>query len=268
MPSPILIQFGSFQLRWYGVFAGLALLTAYLILSLRIKKSPLTADDISTLLGTCAIFGISGARLEYIRRFWDFYTDDFSGIFRIWEGGLVFQGGFILAVLAVLLLCRLKKWSVGSVGDLMALALPCAHAVSRIGCLLNGCCFGAPSSSCLAVQYPAVNNDVLQTQIFLGQVPADATTPLPVLPTQAIETLWCLIVAAVIYYCEKKDILKNRRFFIYILGYSIGRFFLEFLRGDYHQASGLTPAQWTTAWIIPVTIAVMVWSSYKKPASK
>lgn len=256
MPSPIIFQIGALQIRWYGLFAAIAVIVTYAILSLRLKKTTIKPDDMTTLLTLCVLLGVIGARLEYVRRFWGVYfADNPMAIFRVWEGGLVFQGGFILAFIGALILCKIKRWSVGEVADLLAPALPVGHAVARLGCLLNGCCFGMPWNHFGAIKYPATGNDVLQTQIFLGLIPNNATETLPVLPIQALEALWCLIIAAIILLCEKKGILNKFRFFIYVLGYSIGRFFIEFLRGDYHQTSGLTPAQMTTAFvIIPATL--------------
>lgn len=258
LPGPVILQIGAFQLRWYGLLAAIALLVSYAFLMARVKKTSIKADDVTTLLTLCVLLGIAGARIEYVRRFWGtYFSQNPLAVFRIWEGGLVFQGGFILALLGALLLCKIKHWSIGDMGDLFAPVLPVGHAIARIGCLLNGCCFGMPWRHFGAVQYPATGNDVLNTQIFLEQIKNDAQTPLPVLPIQAIEALWCLAVAALILLCEKRGFLGKYRFFIYVMGYSIGRFFLEFFRGDYHQTSGLTPAQWTTVLIIiPVTIAV------------
>lgn len=268
MPDPVILSIGAFQLRWYGLFAALALLGTYAILSLRVKKSPLKSDDLSTILTFCVIFGLIGARLEYVRRFWsESFADDPMGVWRVWEGGLVFQGGFILAAIAVWLLCLYKKWPVGGVADLMAPALPVGHAIARLGCLFNGCCFGIPWKHFGGIQYPASGNDVLHTQFLLGQLPEGTITPLPVLPIQALEALWCLLIAGAILLCERMGLLKKRLFFLYLIGYSIGRFFLEFLRGDYHQNGGLTPAQWTTAaLILPVTIAILLWASFRRPS--
>lgn len=265
LPSATIFTLGHFQLRWYGLFAALALLTGYGMLALRRRRSHLTLEEISALLNCSVLFGILGARLEYVRRFWgESFSRNPLGVFRIWEGGLVFQGGFILALVAILVLCRRRKWSMGRIGDLMAPALPAAHAVARLGCLFNGCCFGKPWSHWGALLYPPDGNDVLHTQALQGLLPPGATAPLPVFPVQALEALWCLLLTCAILLAEKRGWLNHRRFFLYLFGYSLGRLLLEFLRGDYHHTELLTPAQWTTALLIlPATLAALLWSRRK-----
>lgn len=270
LPDAVILSQGPLQLRWYGLFAALAMLTGYAMMHFRRKNTHLLADDLNTLLLTCVVAGLVGARLEYVRRFWgESFAGDPLAVFRVWEGGLVFQGGFVVALLAVWALCRWRHWREGEIADFLAPALPTAHAVARLGCLFNGCCFGIPWSHWGAVLYPTRGNDVMHTQKLLGLLPEDATAPLPVLPVQALEALWCLAVAGVILLAEKRGWLKGRRFFLYLFGYSIGRFLLEFLRGDYHQNGGLTPAQWTTALLIlPATLAVFLWCTWKNARTK
>ncbi len=273
LPSPVIFSLGHFQLRWYGFFAVLAMLTGYGVMAMRRKRYGFRWEDLSLLLNASVIFGVIGARLEFVRRFWgELFAPDLLGVFRVWEGGLVFQGGFVVAAVAIFFLCRRKKWSVGRVGDLMAPALPAAHAVARLGCLFNGCCFGKPWSHWGAVLYPARGNDVLNCQIQQGLLLPQgeaALSPLPVLPVQALETLWCLLVAGVLLLAERRGVAKGRLFFLYLLGYSLGRFLLEFLRGDYHHAGLLTPAQWTTALVIlPATLAAFLWTKSREPSPR
>jgi phosphatidylglycerol:prolipoprotein diacylglycerol transferase len=266
MPQPELIAFGPFALRWYGIFAALAALTFYLLMVWRAKRFSLTIPQISDLLLVCVISGIIGARLEFVRRTWSqYFAQDFLGIFRVWEGGLVFQGGFILAVLAVLWFCRRRKWSIAAIADLTAPALPAAHAVARLGCLLNGCCFGIPWSGFAGVQYPPAVNDVMNIQRQFGFIDASATAPLPCFPVQLLESVWCLIAAVIIYLLERKKILEGRRFLLYVIFYSVGRFTFEFLRGDYPRPGILTPAQWTTLLLVmPATLAVIVFLTIRR----
>ena len=266
MLSPVICHLGPLQVRWYGVFAALAVGIGYLLAAKRAPKVGLNRNDAADLLITCVVVGLVGARLEFVRRFWSLYfADDWLGIFRIWEGGLVFQGGFILALPAFWLLCRLRHWRLGDVGDLMALVVPVGHAIARIGCLLNGCCFGRPWSGPLAVSYPPHVNDVLLSQIANGYLPPEATMPLPVFPVQALEAALCLAIAAAIWLLEKKQILRHQRFTLYMLLYAVGRFLIEFLRGDYRQQVGLTPAQVTSAAVVlPLTAAVILWSLWQR----
>ena len=266
MLSPIICHLGPLQVRWYGVFAALAVLAGYFLAARRAPKFGLNRNDAADLLIVCVVVGIVGARLEYVRRFWDLYfADDWLRIFRVWEGGLVFQGGFLLALPAFWLFCRIRHWRPGDVGDLMALVVPVGHAIARIGCLLNGCCFGRPWAGPFAITYPAVGNEVLFYQVEKGLVPPDAVAPLPVIPVQALEAFVCLAIGGFIWFLEKKQILRYQRFTLYMLLYAVGRFCIEFLRGDYPRGGGLTPAQMTcVAVVLPLTAAVILWSVWRR----
>lgn len=271
LPSPELLRLGPLCIRWYGFCAAISALVSYFLLTRRAKRFNLTEQQVLDVMVVCVLGGVVGARLEYVRRFWDVYfAHDFWGVFRVWEGGLVFQGGFILVVLILCVMCKARKWSLGDIADLTAPVLPIAHAIARVGCLLNGCCFGVPWSH--GVCYPAVGNDVLHQQIAKGYLPLDATAPLPVVPVQLLESLVCLAIAVVIYVLERKQRLAHRRFFIYVLLYSAGRIALEFLRGDYPQSDGLTPAQWTTLVVVlPVTLALLAlvtWMRRRQPLAE
>ena len=267
MPSPIIFTAGAFSLRWYGVFAALACLTFYLLMAVRCRRIRISASQIADLMLLIIISGLAGARLEFVRRFWsDYFADDLLGIFRVWEGGLVFQGGFIMAAIACIIYCVVKKFPIGEVADLVALALPAAHAVARIGCFLNGCCFGRPCRPGFGVVYGVPESGVIHIQRMQGLIAPTATAPLPVVPVQLLESLWCVMLALLIFWMERRRILDHRRFFVYVLLYPVGRFALEFLRGDYcPPPSGLTPAQSTTLFVVlPAVIVAMAVTSARK----
>ena len=266
LPDPEIIRLGPLAIRWYGACAALASIVSYFLLMRRARRFNLKDQQVLDVMLICVLGGMVGARLEYVRRFWSqYYANDFLGIFRVWEGGLVFQGGFILVALILILLCWRRHWSIGDIADLTAPVLPIAHAIARVGCLLNGCCFGIPWKH--GVVYPAAGNEVLQRQIERGLLPPDAVSPLPVVPVQFLESLLCLAIAAVIYLLERRKLLTHRRFLVYVLLYSAGRILLEFLRGDYPQHDGLTPAQWTTLLVVlPVTLAVIGYLTWRRHA--
>ena len=226
MVSPEILSVGCLQLRWYGVCVSLGVIVGYWLMCARAKKYDLNASQCADLIFVGMIFGLIGARAEYVRREWvSLFRDDLLGIFRIWEGGISFQGGLILAAIAICIMCHIRNWKIVDVADLMTPALAAGHAFGRIGCLLNGCCYGNEYHGIFAVQYD-----------FLRE---------PVFPVQAVEALFCLLILAVLLYVEYREKAGGRLFPIYLIVYSVGRFFIEYLRGDYLMASdvALTPAQ-------------------------
>ncbi len=240
--DPAIFTKGAFSIRWYGVMAALGLLAAYLTLHLRAKKYSFTSNNVSDSVFVLAVSGFIGARLLYVIRFWnEVFSKDFLEVFRIYNGGLVFLGGFALAAAAGVVLCRIRKWNIGDFTDFMAPALPLGHAFGRMGCLLNGCCHGFDYDGPMAFQY--------------------AHNSSPSFPLQGIGFIVNICMSALLLWLESKKMFGKRRFLIYLLMYCVARFVLEFGRGDYPPEQlflGLTPAQITCVWLLPLTIIAWI----------
>ena len=204
------------------------------------------------------IGGVIGARILYVLQNWSDFRIRPEEIIRIDHGGLVFYGGFFGAVLAVGLYCRWKKLPVDEVADLAAPVLPLAHAVGRIGCFLNGCCFGKPFSHFPHVQY-LPGSDVQLVQHVKGLCPPDSAAPLPVFPIQLAASLSNLAIFALLMFLEKRVKRRGQLFALYMILYSLARFLIEFGRGDYLTYLGpFTPAQVVCLGLFPAGAALFV----------
>ncbi len=268
MIDPVCFSLGPLSIRWYGIFAAGGMLAFYYLQLTRAKRYNFNANMVSDLTFTCMLAGMIGARLAYVLRFWsaEFAGRGFFEVFKLWQGGLVFQGGFIAAALAAIVLCRIRQWPLPLAADLIGPALPAGHAIARLGCLLNGCCFGRHYSGPLSVVYPSVGNSVLAIQKQQGILPSDATICAPTFPVAGLEALGNLLLCLLLLLLEKKRLCQGRLFLLYVMLYSSMRFSLEFLRGDYLSA-GLTPAQVTSLWVLALTgffwLGMMVWQRLK-----
>ena len=138
--DPIAFQIGALSIRWYGVMAALGFISAMFLLEYNRKFANATKDQCSTLLFLAMISGVLGARIFYVVQFFHYYRDNMWVIIRIDQGGLVFYGGFLLALLTVVVYSRLKKLDIIRILDIFVPALTAAHGLGRIGCFLNGCC--------------------------------------------------------------------------------------------------------------------------------
>lgn len=225
MISPEIVSFGVINLRWYGLCIALGMLAAYFCICFRAKRYGLDASKCADLVFVGMLCGLIGARIEYVRREFAMFSGDWLRVFKIWEGGISFQGGLVLAAAAIVVMCLWRKWRVGDVGDLCAPALAIGHAFGRVGCLLNGCCYGKAHEGFLAVHYPNLDGGVLAIQ--------------------GLEAVLCLAIAAFLLLIEWRKEQRGRLFPLYLIIYSIGRFFIEFGRGDYIYLSpgSFTPAQ-------------------------
>ena len=226
--------------KTYGFCMALGFLAAWQVLSWLCRRTGRAAEPLSNLLMLMMFSGIIGARLEYVREFWgrEFAADPLS-IFKVWQGGLVFYGGLILAIAVFFAWCRVRRESVAPVADLFVTVIPLAHAFGRVGCFFYGCCYGRVSASALAVAFPR-RSPAWVAQVEGGLIPETAQSSLAVLPTQLFEAAAVLGLFAVLLFIFLRN-WKTRPGFTtgcYLVGYSCIRFGIEFLRDDMRQRVG------------------------------
>jgi phosphatidylglycerol:prolipoprotein diacylglycerol transferase len=262
MTDPVAFHLGALAVRWYGIMVATGFLAGYLLIQRRAERYGVPRETAADLVFAALLGGIVGARLFYVIEFWD---DEFRGhflnIFRIYRGGLVFYGGFLGAVGLILFWGRRKNWPFRSLGDLAAPALPLGHALGRVGCFLNGCCFGRPWGGAAAVTYPGVTadgylNGPLYVQRLKGIVDAHAITCEPVFPIQLVASAANAALCVLLLFLERRRCCEGRRFPLYIMLYAGTRMIVEFGRGDYTTSTaGLTPAQVLCLVLFPLGVA-------------
>lgn len=227
--------------KTYGFCMALGFLAAWQVLSWLCRRTGRLVEPLSNLLMMVLFGGIVGARLEYVREFWgrDFASDPIR-VFKIWEGGLVFYGGLILAIVLFLVWCRVRRERVTPVADLFVTVIPLAHAFGRVGCFFYGCCYGRVSTCACAVAFPR-RSPAWVAQVDGGLIPETAQATLPVLPTQLFEAAAVLCLFAVLLFVFLRN-WKTRPGFTtgcYLAGYACIRFGIEFLRDDMRQHVGI-----------------------------
>ena len=233
-------------IKTYGFCMALGFLAAWQILSWLCRRTGRTPEPLSNLLMLMLFSGIVGARLEYVREFWNdpesgFASDPLS-IVKVWQGGLVFYGGLILAILVFFIWCRVRRERVAPVADLFVTVIPLAHAFGRVGCFFFGCCYGCRSESACAVAFPR-HSPAWVAQFKDGLISATAPSALPVLPTQLFEAAALLCLFAVLLFIFLRNWKKRPGFTTgcYLAGYACIRFGIEFLRDDMREHFGKVP---------------------------
>ena len=182
------------------------------------------------MLLSLMISGVLGSRIAYVIEHWSSeFANNPAQIIRIDQGGLMFYGGLILALIVFFLWCLIKKENILKMADLLAAVVPLGHAFGRIGCFFYGCCYGRDSQSWCAVTFPAGSPSWYEHgQRMVG-----------VLPTQLFEAAALLILFAALMVLWR---IKNTRHGLitgaYMIGYAAIRFSLEYLRGDPRAAVG------------------------------
>ena len=153
-------------------------------------------------------------------------------IFKIWRGGLAYYGGFLFATAFGLYYLRRHRLPMWKITDLAGYGIALGLFFGRMGCYLNGCCFGKPTHGFLAAQFPG-RGAAWRAQVDAGLIPAGAPEALPVHPTQLYEALGCLGIFAFLYFwLRPRKRFDGQIFFSFLLLYAVLRSALEALRAD------------------------------------
>ena len=186
---PDLIKFDFLSLHTYGACMAVGFFICW-----KLAEKLSGRRDLSDLLMYLMIGGVAGSRIAYVIEHWQTqFARAPLDIFKVWQGGLMFYGGFILALIVFFVWCRVKKESPLAMSDLICVVLPLGHACGRIGCFFYGCCYGRLSESALAVSFPR-GSPAWGEQLEHGLIDSTALRSLPVLPTQLFEAAALLVL--------------------------------------------------------------------------
>lgn len=239
---PILFQIGPIQIYSFGLMISLGFTLAVLVSFLNAKRHGVDPWNIVDMALYLFLGGLIGSRLLYVFLNWSDYAG--GPIWRLlatWEGGVSFYGAIGGGFLAAAWFTRRHKMSLARVADTVAPGLAIAAAVGRIGCLLNGCCYGLPSSGFFGV--------------FTRFAPGLRH------PTQLYEAgAYFLVFILLLWWQRRYTRVPGQLFLTFIWAYLIGRYGVEFLRADgYRIYPWLTLTQAASLVIAAVAIAVYIY---------
>lgn len=198
--------------------------------------------------------GILGARLFFIAQYHDRFfirgedwLKTLQRLINLPDGGLVFYGGMILGSIAYFVFCRVQRVRPLALGDVLVTSVFVGYAFGRLGCFLNGCCFGDYCELPWAVTFPA-DSVPWKSQVFEGFLAGKAPRSLPVHPTQVYSTLGAFLLAGLTWAWYPYRRYDGEVLALGMLAYPINRFLVEFLRGDEMGQFGtmLTISQWVS----------------------
>ena len=263
---------------------AVGILCAYGVLVRLGRSRGFSSDALANLLAILVLCGLAGARAFFVAEHWSWYRADPASALRIWEGGLMFYGSIVFGAAALVAWCLATRTPPLPLLDLFAVAVPVGQAFGRVGCLLNGCCYGRPSDSCLAVAYPRWSIPCIE-QIRAGLLPEDAARSLPVLPSQLFEAAGCVLLFLALLRLYRRldpptdlppaEAPRPRAGLVlagWLAGYGVLRFLVETTRADEraHPFGGpLTISQTIGAGciLLAAAIAAFVLLRNRKPAT-
>jgi len=189
---PVLFYIGSFPLRSYGLLVAAAFVLGLLLTRRRARKRGLDPDMIIDMVFFVILASIAGARLTYVVAHWGYYANDIARAFKVWDGGLTLYGGVTAGVVTGFHFFRRRGIDPWLGVDLAAPALALGIGIGRLGCFLNGCCFGHECDLPWAVTFPA------------GSGAADIFPGIALHPTQIYESLAAFAVMAVLLVVDRR----------------------------------------------------------------
>ena len=162
-PELFTIPFLNISIKAYGTMTVLGFLVGMLLARWRARKIGEDPERITNYALAALVLGIIGARVMYIIHYWeDDFADEPIKILQIWMGGQEFLGGFLGAIGGLFVWLKFKKRSFLQVTDILAPSLALGLALGRLGCFLNGCCYGGACDLPWAMQFPALNEMTVQ----------------------------------------------------------------------------------------------------------
>ncbi|MDA0265098.1 MAG: prolipoprotein diacylglyceryl transferase [Chloroflexi bacterium] len=270
--NPNLIDVGPFVLSWHGVMTFVAVAVAVYLVAKWGGREGMNVDSIYSVAVWAIIGGVIGARVLHVIDFWnEVYRDDFWSVFSVWSGGIAIYGAIIGGFIggALYIMIRNSNWflalwgtvfpfmgdphpanlpGIGRLADITAPALLIGQAIGRVGDVINGEHFSTLSNLPWAVIYTHPNSP----GIFRP----------PTHPAVAYELLFDLLLLVAIWPLRDRLRPHGMFFALYLGTYSIGRFFLSFLREEFNEYFGaLNEAQVVAIIVVLLTVPLLVWKA-------
>lgn len=226
----ILFTIGSFSIYSYGVMIALAFIAAILFAMREAKRSGEDPERILDLSLYVILGALIGGRLGYVLTYLDYYLKNPVKILYFRQGGLSFLGGFLVAYSLCWLYVKRTKISFWKYADITAPSIALGIGIGRIGCFLNGCCYGVVSKN-YGIKFPSLHMPpVYLQQLNDGLIASGSSCTLPVIPTQLYTSLYGFLIFFILLWMKKYKKYDGFLMLSFFILYSISRFTVEFFR--------------------------------------
>ena len=253
----VAFRLGDFTIYSYGVLVAMGFLAGLWTASRRGLRSGLPAEKILDAGPWLIIGAIAGSRFLYVISNWqEFAGKSFFSIFNIRQGGLVFYGGLIGATLATIGYLLWKKLPILKFADVLAPSIALGAFFGRLGCFMNGCCYGRACDLPWAVHFPADSD--------AGSAPRH--------PTQLYDSFLNLALYGGLVWLYRRKRFDGQVFATHLVCYALLRSFVEMFRGDYERSKYLlggwvTPGQFVSVGIFAVGL-FLLWRLGRRAGQK
>ena len=261
------ISIFGFSIAYYGIVIVTGMMIAIWIAQREAKRTGQNPEQYLDLAMFGIAAGILGARIYYVIFAWDYYKDDLLSIFNIRQGGLAIYGGIIGACIAVVIYSRKKKQNFSLLMDTASMSIVFGQIMGRWGNFFNREAFGDYTNNLFAMQLPvsAVRANEITQKMWDHVVTVNGVEYIQVHPTFLYESLWNVGVLLFLFWFRKRKKFNGEVFLMYLIGYGLGRIWIEGLRTDQLllPVVGLPVSQLLSGCLVVGCTILVVWKRKK-----
>lgn len=264
------ITIGGFTIAFYGMIIAAGMLSGLWLACHQAQRTGQKKEVYTDFAIYAIIFSLIGARLYYVVFSWENYKDDLLQIFNTRGGGMAIYGAVIAAVLTAIIYCKVKKYNFFLLADTAVGGLVLGQIIGRYGNFFNREAFGEYTNSLFAMRLRVVQvNPANITELMKSHMTTvDGVQYIQVHPTFLYESLWNILVLVLILVFTTKKKFNGEIFLLYLVGYALGRVWIEGLRTDQLQigSTGIAVSQVLSGAI--VIVGVVVWICVRRKLGK
>lgn len=242
-----LLHIGPITIYGYGLMIAIGTILAYLVGEYRAKKQGLSADELFWITVSCLVGGVLGAKVLFLLVEIKDIIANPKLLLDVTHGFVVY-GGIIGGILTGYAVCKIRKLPFLSYFDLVMPSIALAQAFGRIGCMFAGCCYGKETDGWFHIIYE--HSDF-------------APNGVPLIPTQLIMSVLNFVHFGLLLFLAKKLKYQGQVAGCYLIFYSVGRFFLEYLRDDPRgEVTFLSTSQFISLFILAAGVGIVLFCGH------
>jgi phosphatidylglycerol:prolipoprotein diacylglycerol transferase len=248
---PVLFKVGTFEVRSFSLLVLIAYGVALWMAARRAQRYGLEPGKVADVGLWLLLGGIIGARLGFIVQELGYFLSNPRELLTFRFEGLTSFGAIVGGVIVAIIWCRATKYRLARFLDLFALPMLIAHAIGRVGCLLNGCCYGGPTDLPWGVHFEHKNEMLFH-------------------PAQIYDSLMVLVGALAVWFVEKRPLRRTQSFWASVVVYGLSRYIYEFWRAGttstYWNKLPITQAQAAAALMVILGVVFFVYAGRRSAA--
>ena len=250
---------------WYGVIIGLGIIISLALAVKEAKRTGQNPDNYMDFTMIAIVICVICARLYYVIFSWDYYSQHLNEIFATRNGGLAIYGGIIGGIATAIVYTKVKKLNFWLFADTTAPSLLLGQIIGRWGNFFNREAFGGYTDGLFAMRYMKEQVSNIPQSVLDNIINVNGVQYIQVQPTFLYESLWNLVVFVILMILKRRKKFDGEIFGLYLLGYGLGRVWIEGLRTDQLILgnTGIPVSQLLSAIIIIISI-VILYIRYKK----